>query len=637
MLRKILLTMLSTIVLTGHVSADDEGQWWGYYDGSSARTVLGTEVAETYDIAMYVPGNQDITAGKDICGIRFCMRRFDCLSNLKIWIAPALPTGAPEEVEGSKVWYIEMEGVRGGDEGRNQAGLEYELPFGSYTYTIPGNGVYVGYTFTVDDLSNSSGQYPVVTSVAQGQPGCLFMRTSQEFRGNWVDGQERSWGCCTMRVLLKGADVGNAATAADFAYYGVALGGQVDVPVTITNLGTEGISSLDYTIGSAVDEGTPCHLDFDEPFSVLGGDTVIIVPFQADEEVGVRQKVMRITHVNGVPNEIGVSEASGMIETVAKIFPRSVLVEELTGTGCSWCPRGMLGMELLRQNYGLRVASIALHQYNQSDAMFLPLDNYAYTGMSGAPICQIDRSLQVDPRYGTHTSGGSDMFNLIDYDLNVPPHVGIDLKAEWNDLFGAKSVSVTATLESLDGGEYGIEYIVVADSLTGTGNSWDQQNSYATYDHYNNDPLIDIFCRGGQYGQGMISGWKYNDVAVVSSYSDGTNQARLAGPLVAGVPTVHRYTLNLPRSGEIASQLHEDNLAVVAIVISSTGEVVNAAKVYLNGFDPSVRGIEEQPVATPSTEGPKTYYSLNGQKVNIHKHGLTIVRYADGHTEKILE
>lgn len=38
-------------------------------------------------------------------------------------------------------------------------------------------------------------------------------------------------------------------------------------------------------------------------------------------------------------------------------YERKVVVEELTGTACGWCPRGLVGMKMLRDLYGDRLPS----------------------------------------------------------------------------------------------------------------------------------------------------------------------------------------------------------------------------------------------------------------------------------------
>ena len=76
-------------------------------------------------------------------------------------------------------------------------------------------------------------------------------------------------------------------------------------------------------------------------------------------------------------------------------YERKVVVEELTGTACGWCPRGLVGMKMLRDLYGDRFIGVAVHQFNATDPMYTP--DYADIdwsdgGSKGAPCCMIDRN-----------------------------------------------------------------------------------------------------------------------------------------------------------------------------------------------------------------------------------------------------
>ena len=53
-------------------------------------------------------------------------------------------------------------------------------------------------------------------------------------------------------------------------------------------------------------------------------------------------------------------------------YERKVVVEELTGTACGWCPRGLVGMKMLRDLYGDRFIGVAVHQFNATDPMYTP-------------------------------------------------------------------------------------------------------------------------------------------------------------------------------------------------------------------------------------------------------------------------
>ena len=72
---------------------------------------------------------------------------------------------------------------------------------------------------------------------------------------------------------------------------------------------------------------------------------------------------------NGNDNQATEKSTDITLSTLEHFIPRNVVVEEFTGTGCGWCPRGLVGMEKLRQTFGDRFIGIGIHQYNSTDAM----------------------------------------------------------------------------------------------------------------------------------------------------------------------------------------------------------------------------------------------------------------------------
>ncbi|MBQ9668367.1 MAG: hypothetical protein IJV45_06470 [Prevotella sp.] len=604
--------------------------WWGYYDGESEnRTILGTGIAETYDVCIFIPGDRGIAVNKEIAGVELYLRKTDVFDDFKIWFSSTLPANVDEADYGCELFDdIHELDAESGDEGRNTAGIGWRLRF-EEGFVMPPEGIYCGYSFTVKDISVSSGKYPVVvTPASESVENGMFLRTDKEMRNEWQVGHDRGWGNLCYRVLLKGEEYTFAAQPKDFGQQAAEAGRAYTVPVTITNMGSRGVRAIEYTVTTDSVESEPLRYELEQPFTELYADTTLLLPFPAEAQVGTTEKTITITRVGAMKNEAPVATAKGTVTVVSKLFPRGVLVEELTGVTCSWCPRGYVGMELWRQTYGPRFVGIALHQYSDQDAMWLPYDQYAPHTLSGAPVCQIDREYVCDPLYGYSTNGHSDMPFMIETLANTPPAVGISAATKIINRFGARSVEVTATLESIEDGDYRIEYVLLADSLSGTGSQWEQQNSYIGYDHYMSDPNMDVFCKGGKWGEVMVP-LKFNDVAVGSSYEEGVNQATQPGTLAAGEVATLSYTLRYP-SGELGRKMKDDNVAVAIIVTDKDGKVVNALKKYASPTSPMAVTTVEAETAEPA------FYSLDGRRLSSPRRGLTIVRQSDGSTRKML-
>ncbi|MBQ8127603.1 MAG: hypothetical protein IJ176_04300 [Prevotella sp.] len=418
----------------------------------------------------------------------------------------------------------------------------------------------------------------------------------------------------------------NAAEALDYSSIIMRPGESKEGTIAIHNTGLNPITSLVYTVnvdGQAGEEKTVEIADevcFNEY-------TTFDLTFNASSKEGTERRAVVITKVNDADNELAAAESAGygLVTTTSRSVKKRVAVEELTGTGCPWCTRGIVGMELMRKTFPDDIVNIAVHQYNNSDAMFI--EDYANIGLSSAPSCTIDRQLTVDPYYGSSQSTAFGIKNDLEAALQQQAMAGLEVKGEWAD---ENTVKATATVESLINGEsYDIEYVLVADSLSGTDSSWTQGNNYATR---NDGGDLAIFCRGGKYGKTSVTGLKFNDVAIASSYSEGENQAEpiIAAPDDAAVES--SFSLSLP--SKLKSTITSENVWVVALLVNQwNGYIENAAKFKMPKYvDPSGIVSTESNAATTVAER----YSLDGRQLPAAQKGLNIVRMSDGSVRKVV-
>lgn len=345
------------------------------------------------------------------------------------------------------------------------------------------------------------------------------------------------------------------------------------------------------------------------------------------EAKGVKEKTLTITKVNGVENEAAIKTASFNVYTVSELVERRVAVEEFTGTGCGWCPRGMVGMEKLRKQFGDKFVGIALHQYNSSDAMYIATNSYAKIGFTGAPSCAIDRRYITDPYYGEGDDVADD-FNAV---LAIPALAGIEVVGSWNS--DSTQVEAKATVQSLvDGADYNVEFVLVADGLTGTTSAWNQSNYYYQYTRTQVEADLAIFASGGKYGTSTIKGWTFNDVAISSSYVSGVNKATGFTNLQSTEEGVSEYTLGLPTKAALLNALKKDQIYVVALLVAKDGTIVNSAKTLVKGYGEDT-GIS---AVTSQTAAPQVSYSLDGRQLQGRQKGLNIVRMSDGSVRKVI-
>lgn len=165
----------------------------------------------------------------------------------------------------------------------------------------------------------------------------------------------------------------HAVTPQDFGTYRVGLGQTKTVDVTFNNFG-ESLKNLDYTVTMDDKTSDEYHIDLTETDNALTGTGTVTVPvvLPAASAMGTYPVTLTVTKVNGEENQAARKEANGTCMTVFKDFVQKVFVEEMTGTGCGWCPRGIVGMQLMKQKYGDRFVGVAIHRYNASTDPMAP-------------------------------------------------------------------------------------------------------------------------------------------------------------------------------------------------------------------------------------------------------------------------
>ena len=145
---------------------------------------------------------------------------------------------------------------------------------------------------------------------------------------------------------------------------------------------------------------------------------------------------------------------------------RGVLVEEATGTWCTWCPRGGAFMDLLKECFDQHFVGVAVHN---NDPMADPTYDSGIGGLiSGYPSAVFERNEIIDPsaliapvlaraqevapatlRAGATNDGGS-------LTLAVEVHANVDMD-----------------------GSYKLIGIITEDGVTGTSSGYDQVNAYS--------------------------------------------------------------------------------------------------------------------------------------------------------------
>lgn len=478
----------------------------------------------------------------------------------------------------------------------------------------------VGYAATQDSTN-----YPFATNRAATGDFYMYVNFpagTQSGPGWYNFGSD--YGAIAVQLLVEGDFPQNGITPQDFGSMSLAVGKTKTVPVTFDNMGSS-LANFDYTVTVGDQTSAEQHVTLATPLTV-GGSTTQNITFSAPDTPGTYAVTLTVTKVNGEANGATTTAGTGTMNVVSREVPRKVVMEEFTGTGCGWCPRGFVGMAQAAKAYPDNFIGIGIHQYNsQGDNMYNA--NYANLGFNSAPSCMLDRSgATIDPYYGSENS----ILDDIAARLEDVPVVGVDIESA---TFSADSsqVEIKTSIDPLVSGNYNVAYVITADSLHSTASGWVQGNNYGYYQS-TGDENLDPLCSAGQ----TYSPW-FCDVLISSSYSNTTNQAPQV-TLTAETPAATTYTLstyNGRNTTAMKAVLRYDQVyAVVILLDPTTGHVVNAAKkrVVTAAEVTGISGVN----ASNGDATPAAIYNAAGQQVGKMSRGLNIIKLSNGKTVKVI-
>ena len=586
---------------------------WGYFLGSIDDTAgIGVGSPATFYAGYFVPGD-GILKGSSINGVNFPVYSPTNMTNVSVWISEDLETNiVSQKVDAKSLTPNSFNAI------------VLDEPF-----AIPESGVFVGMKFTITQIADQEADgFPVACADVYGDLSLILKFSSANGSEDWAD-YSSDFGAYAMQLFCSDLTLSERHAYFSSASPAITLPGEkASLPVIISSDGTEEVRSIDYVVDINGNK-TSQHLDLAAPiaggFGQMGS---VILNFTAPEACGTYTAKISIEKINGDTNDASENVLSVTNKVVSRAAVRKTVVEEFTGTGCGWCPRGWAGMELMKETKE-NFIGIAFHQYNGSDPMYVAnYYNPYFLGINGAPGCAMDRKLLgIDPYYGTSES----IIDDFDYCNAMLPDVDVTVSGTFNDDYTA--VDITANVEYLtDGDSYTVAYVLTADGLSGTTTLWKQTNYYAQYSAIG-DPLIDPFCDGGEYGTSSVT-LTYNDVMIGSSYNEfGTENLApaLTGEVKAGVMATGTYTVNMPTKAMLKNAINNNEVYAVALVIASDGTIANAAKAKVttsNGntsIESSVANAKE--IAR---------YNVAGQMIPSPQKGLNIIRLSDGKTLKVI-
>lgn len=256
-----------------------------------------------------------------------------------------------------------------------------------------------------------------------------------------------------------------------------------------------------------------------------------------------------------------VASVSGKVSA----YQRRIVAEEVTGTWCGYCVRGIVSMREMKEYYGDSFLGIAVHagSVNWPD----PMEMRDYTdwlfskfNMSGYPHVTVNRSLTTT---GDPGSIYSYYKRITSEDYFTGLSLSADVDAETRVL---KATTTLYTAQDFEDVDFRLAYVVVENDVHGEGMEWAQNN------YYSDNAMGEM--GGFEELPAVVTGDQmyYQDVARYISPDFGGISDSLPSTVKEGVGVSHEYEFELPDN-----IMNDENTELAVLLINSkNGTILNA-------------------------------------------------------------
>lgn len=569
--------------------------------------VYGFKKKETYDVAIRI-------ADPTLVGTRVTSMKVDfpvkdgAFENVTAWLSKELklenkknvPDICSVEATVSDEW------------------LEVSFP---EPYTITEEGVYVGYSFSITDLDEALYHWPTnPIAVVEGDAVDGLYVHSSRTQLKWASIVSKLGAVSSMVVMLDTdyGENGAAASLPESCY--VAVGEQYPVGLRVINHGTNPLTTFTYSYaaGSYTGSGT---VNLDEPVEGIGEFADVQVMLDAIPVIGTYPFEFTVDTVNGVENTDISSTATSSLVVMPFVPVNRPLVEEFTGLGCGYCPRGYIAMEEMPNLFGDRFVGMAYHSRNYETGCMVTLtdDEFPFS-VGGFPSGTINRISEMDPSlfpsvWASYAQG--------------MPVADVDVALEWADEEMTRLTAHASArfVRDIKDAGYKLSIALVADGLK--NEAWGQSNYYRGKDPDGvESPLWDLFING----QSKVYDLTFNDV--VAYYKDVHGiEGSLPAEIVAGDTYTFDYSIETADVVNLKGEQFinpEATVKAVVVVLDANGRPVNCNKSNSVAWDPS--GVDT--IISGANVVATTYYDIQGRKVADPDKGIfvKVVKLDNGDT-----
>lgn len=240
MTKKTLLA-LSASLLMGAVPAAAQTTPYGGYTGTEPLTSYGTRMMESYDVAvrLTVDENDQGLVGSQITGVRIPFPDdIDHLIEAQAWISKSL-----ELTDYSFTPDVE---VKSFTPGPGFIDVTFDSP-----YTITSEGVYVGYSFEMDEKVSKP-----ITTISGTNPDYFYLHTTRSYYEGFSSVSADRNMMLAMQVLIDGLPARSVSPTLNDQYFKVGEGSNT-LTFNIRNQGSQPVSSIDVAYNAPGESDNP--------------------------------------------------------------------------------------------------------------------------------------------------------------------------------------------------------------------------------------------------------------------------------------------------------------------------------------------------------------------------------------------
>lgn len=267
-----------------------------------------------------------------------------------------------------------------------------------------------------------------------------------------------------------GVDLDAGVGVSQATFYGLS-GTDQGIQINVANAGVQDITSGTITIDT---DNQSISQEITETIPA-GSTGVVTIEERIMIENGDQFAQVNLTNINGVADDNTCNNSAPMLFRGFTPAPnKKVFVEESTGVGCPWCPRGAVYMDYMQEKYPDHFVGIASHDNDQGpDPMTVDEWNVGMAPLTGNPSVWVDRveNTIINPQNVEGPFAAS---------IAVEPLVTLDHGAAFNEGTRELQMNVLSTF-TLVAIKSGTKLLVglTEDGVTGPSPAYDQTNNYS--------------------------------------------------------------------------------------------------------------------------------------------------------------